>query len=97
MEILTISKESFDAVSVGSVLIKKNTTSISHKNCVRMRVSSKHLVLASSYFKRNLENGMLESHILSFEDRVNFFMNDEDFETMFIVINVIHGRRLAVG
>lgn len=89
---LAVFKEPSDAASVGSVLVKKDTTSISHKNCVRMRVSSKHLALASSYFKRNLESGMSESHTLSSEGRMNFLMNDEDPEAMLIIINVTHGR-----
>ena len=34
----------------------------SSKKCVRIRVSSRHLALASSYFRRNFKSGMLESN-----------------------------------
>ena len=96
MGALTVSKEPSDAASVGSVLVKEDTASISYQNCLRIRVSSKHLALASLYFKRNLESGMSESHTLNSEGRVDFLMDDEDPEAMLIIMNVIHGRTRQV-
>lgn len=71
-------------------------SSNSNENCVRIRVSSKHLARASAYFKRNLNSGMLESTTLRFEGRVDFPMQDEDPEAMLIIMNIIHGRRRQV-
>ena len=96
VEALEAPKEPSVVASVGSVPIKKDTASISHPNSIRIQVSSKHLVLASSYFKRNLESGMSESHTLRSEGCVDFRMNDKDPEAMLIVMNVIHGRTRQV-
>lgn len=79
-----------------SMILAEDTASVSSENCVRIRVSSEHLILASSYFKRNLESGMLESHILSSEGRVNIPMKDGDPEAMLIIMNIIHGRTRKV-
>lgn len=75
---------------------KENSAAIPSENCVRIRVSSQHLVLASPYFKRNLESGMLESHTLGAEGRVNISMKDQNPEIMLIVMNIIHGRTRKV-
>lgn len=54
---------------------EEDTASIlEEEDCVRIRVSSKHLALASSYFERNLKSGMSESQTLSAEGRVNLLM-----------------------
>ena len=70
----------------------EDTALIPSEKCVRIRVSSQHLILASSYFKRSLESGMLESRTLSAEGRVNISMKDQSSEAMLIVMNIIHGR-----
>lgn len=59
---------------------------------VRMRVTSRHLMLASPYFKRNLESGMSESLALSSKGRVDFHMNVDNAEAMLIVMYALHGR-----
>lgn len=68
------------------------TNSTSNESCWRIRVSSKHLLLASAYFRRNLKSGMLESHTLTTEGHVDIHMKDQDARTMDIVMNIIHGR-----
>ena len=72
------------------------TTSISEKDCVRIRVSFKHLALASLYFKRNLNSGMSESQTLSAEGRVDLSMKDADSDAMLIVMNIVHVRTRQV-
>lgn len=71
-EALAIPEEPSDADPTGSVLAKEDATSTPDENCIRIRASSKHLTLASSYFKRNLGSGMLESHTLSSQGHVEF-------------------------
>ena len=92
VDALAISKEPTDADLMGSKLPKLDATSTSDENCVRIQVSSKHLTIASSYFKRNLRSGMLESHTLSSQGHVQFPMDEKDLEAMLIVTNIIHGR-----
>lgn len=85
-----------DTEMEASAISEEEKASISSENCVRIRVSSKHLILASSYFKRNLESGMSESHVLNSEGRVNIPMKDWDPEATLIVMNIIHGRTRKV-
>jgi hypothetical protein len=73
-----IPERPFDADPTGSVLTKEDTTSTPDESCVRIRASSKHLTLASSYFKRNLGSGMSESHTLSSQGHVEFRMDEID-------------------
>ncbi|MCJ1361038.1 hypothetical protein MMC16_000135 [Acarospora aff. strigata] len=77
-EALAIPKEPSDADPTGSVLAKEDAISTPDENCVQIRASSKHLTLASSYFKRNVGNGTLESHILSSQGHVEFRMDEKD-------------------
>ncbi|KAF2108625.1 hypothetical protein BDV96DRAFT_652565 [Lophiotrema nucula] len=59
---------------------------------VRIRVSSRHLMLASSYFKRSLGGELAEGHTLRSERHVEVDMKGQDPDTMLLVMNVIHGR-----
>ena len=70
----------------------KNSDRLSSERCVRIRVSSTHLALASAYFKRNFKSGMSESITLRSEGFMEFRMEDEDPEVMLIIMNIIHGR-----
>ena len=83
-------------IKEASTASDRDTLSISYENCVRIRVSSKHLTHASSYFKRNLTSGMTESHTLSSEGRVDLVMKDADSEAMLIIMNIIHVRTRQV-
>lgn len=93
---LAIVEAPSDVDQTRSVLAKEDASSTLRQNCVQIRVSSKHLVLASPYFKRNLGSGMLESHILSSQGHVEFRMDIEDLEAMLIVMNIVHGRTRQV-
>lgn len=93
---LAIVEDPSDVDQTRSVLAKEDASSTLRQNCVQIRVSSKHLVLASPYFKRNLGSGMLESHILSSQGHVEFRMDIEDLEAMLIVMNIVHGRTRQV-
>lgn len=62
------------------------------KDLVRIRVSSKHLMLASSYFKRNLGSGLVEGHIIRSHGHIELPMSGQDPEAMLIIMNIIHGR-----
>lgn len=88
--------ESDTKVKEALAVSKKNTNSNANKTYVRIRVSLKHLTLASSYFERNFKSGMSESHILSSEGRLDFRMNEENPKAMLTVMNVIHGRSRQV-
>lgn len=79
-----------------STISEEDTALLPSENCVRIQVSSQHLILVSPYFKRNLESGMLESHILSSEGRVSMPMKDQNPEVMLVVMNIIHGRTRKV-
>jgi hypothetical protein len=63
---------------------------------VRIRVSSKHLILASSYFKRSLQSGLAESCALQAHGHVEVNMKEHDPEAMLIVMNSIHGRNRRI-
>ncbi|KAF2181502.1 hypothetical protein K469DRAFT_740767 [Zopfia rhizophila CBS 207.26] len=63
---------------------------------VRIRVSSKHLMLASSYFKRNLGSGLAESDTLRSHGHLELAMSGQDPEVTLIVMNIIHGRTRKV-
>jgi hypothetical protein len=66
------------------------------EKCAQMLVSSKHLSLASSYFRRNLGSGLLESHTLNTHGHVEFRILGQDPQAMLIVMNIIHGRTRLV-
>jgi hypothetical protein len=67
-----------------------------HEKCAQILVSSKHLSLASSYFRRNLGSGLLESHTLTTNGYVELRITDQDPQAMLIVMNIIHGRTRLV-
>jgi hypothetical protein len=58
----------------------------------RIRVSSRHLMLASAYFKRSLGGELAEGHTLRYEGRVEVNMKGQDLDTILLVMNMIHGR-----
>ncbi|KAK7996677.1 hypothetical protein PG989_004717 [Apiospora arundinis] len=57
---------------------------------VRMRLSSKHLILASAFFKKMLQGPWEESRTHTVE------ASDWDAEALLILMNIIHGRNRAV-
>ncbi|XP_014551767.1 hypothetical protein COCVIDRAFT_70413, partial [Bipolaris victoriae FI3] len=57
-----------------------------------IRVSSKHLMLASSYFKRSLGGALTEGHTLRSEGHVKIKMDGLELDAMLLVMNMIHGR-----
>ena len=81
-----------DDVSQERTANKQHSSPIPDEKYVRMRTSSKHLVLASPYFRRNLQSGMSESQALRSQGHVQFSMAEQDPEAMLIVMNIIHGR-----
>jgi hypothetical protein len=59
-------------------------------------VSSSHLRLASSYFKKALNENWKEGNKIDAEGRINFDILDCDPEALQIWLNVIHGRWLGI-
>ncbi|KAK6853753.1 hypothetical protein PG995_010565 [Apiospora arundinis] len=57
---------------------------------VRMRLSSRHLILASAFFKKMLQGPWEESRTRTLE------ASDWDAEALLILMNIIHGRNRAV-
>jgi hypothetical protein len=89
----TISDESAETapdVAGDHVISKSNGTR------VRIRVSSKHLVLASSYFKHNLGSGLAESCTLQSKGHVELPMDGQGLSETLIVMNIIHNRNRQV-
>ncbi|CAG7953932.1 unnamed protein product [Penicillium nalgiovense] len=62
----------------------------------RFQVSSKHLTLASGYFKRMLKTCWAEGDALSTKGSVEIPVNDRKPEILLIILNVIHGHSRQV-
>ncbi|KAJ6132710.1 hypothetical protein N7471_007925 [Penicillium samsonianum] len=65
-------------------------------NYARFQVSSKHLTLASGYFKRMLKNCWAEGVALSTKGSVEIPVNDCKPDILLIILNLIHGRSRQV-
>lgn len=65
-------------------------------NYARFQVSSKHLTLASSYFKRMLKDCWAEGNALSMEGSVEIPVNVCKPDILLIILNLIHGRSRQV-
>jgi len=63
---------------------------------MRIQVSSKHLMLASAYFKRSLGSKLEEGHTLRSQGYMEISMDGQQPEAMLIVMNIIHGRTRQV-
>ena len=63
---------------------------------IRLRVSSKHLILASSYFKAALNGPWTESVSISADGSRCISANDWDPEAFLILMHIIHGRNRHV-
>ncbi|OXV05291.1 hypothetical protein Egran_06941, partial [Elaphomyces granulatus] len=63
---------------------------------VEMRVSSRHLMLASPYFKRMLSGGWQESKTLQLQGCLRIKEKDWDAGALQILMDVIHGRTRKV-
>jgi hypothetical protein len=55
------------------------------------KVSSRHLILASPYFRRMLKGGWKESQTLNTDGFVSIPVLDADPQAMLILLNIIHG------
>lgn len=62
---------------------------------VQMRVSSKHLILASRTFRTSL-NSFSAGHMLQTERNVTLTFPDEEADVMIILLNIIHGQNMKV-
>lgn len=65
-------------------------------NYARFQVSSKHLTLASDYFKRMLKSCWAEGNALSKKGSVQIPVNDCKPDILLIILNIIHGRTRRV-
>jgi len=63
---------------------------------IRMRVSSKHLILASSYFRKMLRGGFKEAEELCAKGTVQIRLMDDHPAAMLILLNIIHGHTRRV-
>lgn len=59
---------------------------------IRMQVSSKHLILASSVFKSMLQGHFVEGQTLRSTGSLDLPLPDDDPDAFTILLNVIHGR-----
>lgn len=70
----------------------------SYPKDVQMRVSSKHLALASPYFATLFGPNFAEGQNLRSEGYVSIsLVDDDDPDAMFILMNIIHGRHRQVS
>ncbi|KAJ5801469.1 uncharacterized protein N7518_003537 [Penicillium psychrosexuale] len=65
-------------------------------NYARFQVSSKHLALASAYFKRMLKDCWAEGGALSKKGSVEIPVNDCKPDILLVLLNLIHGRSRQV-
>jgi hypothetical protein len=63
---------------------------------IRVRVSSRHLTLASPYFKRMLKGDWKEGCTLTADGCVSVRVMDCDPESLMIIMNIIHGHTRKV-
>jgi len=63
---------------------------------IRMRVSSRHLTLASTYFERMLRSKWKEGHTLASNGSVSIPVMDCDPQSLMILMNIIHGHTRKV-
>lgn len=56
------------------------------------QVSSRHLILASPFFRAALTKGWKETHILGTHGSVTFTVYDWDDQALMIFLNIIHGQ-----
>jgi hypothetical protein len=73
----------------------ENYTSLGEKfylKQIRVRVSSKHLKLASRVFKYMLQVGFREGHSLKSKESTELPFPEDDAPAMLILLNLIHGK-----
>lgn len=63
-----------------------------HKTNIRMRVSSKHLTLASSVFRTMLHTQFKEGLALQATGRLEVPLPDDHPDALVILLNIVHGR-----
>lgn len=63
---------------------------------IRIRVSSKHLTLASPYFNAMFKGNWKEGNALRSDGSVTLFIDNWDPDALSIVMNIIHGRTRQV-
>lgn len=84
---------SFD--SDGDLLLR--LTSLTSKETVRIKVSSKHLMLASPVFKAMFKPDLcLEGELLKSRDLAEVDLPDDDPEPFELLMNILHGRSRQV-
>ena len=67
-----------------------------HVQHVRLRVSSKHLILTSQMFKAELLGGFKEAEILRNEQFLEKSLPDDDADAWIILLNILHHRNRKV-
>jgi hypothetical protein len=73
-----------------------STLSLDEHPETRLRVSSRHLTLASPYFKRMLKGPWREGNELASDGRVSIPMEVCDSPSLVILMNIIHGHTRKV-
>jgi hypothetical protein len=63
---------------------------------IKLRVSSKHLALASSYFSRTLSDNWKEGNTLRKQGCLEMELKDWDAEAMMILMNIFHQRNRSI-
>jgi hypothetical protein len=66
------------------------------RRCMEMRVSSRHLILASSYFNRMLNGEWKESNTFQSDGCVRIEISDWDIDAIQLLMDIIHGRTRKV-
>jgi len=86
------------AALAGSLAVQgcEETPCDTRRGEIRLRVSSRHLSLASSHFGRMFQDDWLEGKTLRSTGSVEVSFQADDPAAMFILMNIIHGRTRSV-
>jgi len=80
----------------GSELLQHRSRGPETLDCVTVRVSSRHLMLASPYFSRMLKGKWKEGNTIQTTGFVSVEVEDVDADALVILMDIIHGRTRSV-
>ena len=83
-------------VKTSTELLEDGSCSLESPNVVKIRVSSRHLILASPYFRNMLGREWKEGKALQTDKFVEVDVEDVDADALVAVMNVIHGKTRSV-
>ncbi|RHZ58412.1 hypothetical protein CDV55_100409 [Aspergillus turcosus] len=78
-------------MSEGEFILNEYTRKPAFNEEYTYQVSSRHLILASPFFRIALTGGWKETHTLGTDGSVTFTVHDWDEQALLIFLNIIHG------